>query len=82
MLDIKLRFGFQPPADHAGALFAIGRPRFREAVIGNVVALYAGSVLDEPRLGSPIWRYELLEARRAVQSSAASVTQTPHSWQP
>jgi hypothetical protein len=22
MLDIKLRFGFQPPANHAGAVFA------------------------------------------------------------
>jgi hypothetical protein len=36
----------------------------------------------EPRPGSPIWRYELLETRQAVQSSAASVTQTPHSRQP
>ena len=48
----------------------------------GIKALGAVEAGHEPRLGSPIWRYELLEARRAVQSSAASVTQTPHSRQP
>ena len=41
----------------------------------GIKALGAVEAGHEPRLGSPIWRYELLEARRAVQSSAASVTQ-------
>jgi hypothetical protein len=48
----------------------------------GIKALGAVEAGHEPRLGTPIWRYELFEARQAVQSSAASVTQTPHSWQP
>jgi hypothetical protein len=73
MLDIKLRFGFQPPANHAGALFAISWPRFREAVIGNVVALYAGGLLDGGACASPASAQELI---RVVSHSMAASSAT------
>ena len=41
------RLGLQPVADDAGALFAIGRPGFREAMVGVVVGFDTEGVLDD-----------------------------------
>jgi hypothetical protein len=44
----KPRLSLQPFADNPSALLARAGPRFREAVIGNFIALDAEGALNEP----------------------------------
>jgi hypothetical protein len=74
MLDIKLRFGFQPPRQSRGRrIRESAGHRFREAVIGNLVALYAVGVLDGGVCASPASAQELI---RVVSHSMAASSAT------
>jgi hypothetical protein len=44
----EAHFGSQPIANNACSLFVIVWPGFREAVVGDFVALYAQGFLNEP----------------------------------
>jgi hypothetical protein len=43
----KARLGLQPLTNDAGTLLAISRPRYRKAVVDDVIGLYAERLFDE-----------------------------------